>query len=194
MLFPDGESLNCPSPVQFVAKREPIVSFLPLPLLAMNLIPCRRAASRGSMVVEAALGYGTLLIVALVTLKASLAVCYGQRWTIRQAMTDAFMTRETAIGNRWPFEEINQVSSPWPTYPTVTTTTQEIGKLPGGQAVNVTLKRTKIPSPNNLANAGGTGSLTTNPGAMESWKLQSFVIYSIGNRQYVKARTVLRTR
>ena len=160
----------------------------------MNLQPYRKASVLGAVLIETALALGTLLVVAFVCMKASVAVCYSQRWTIRQAMTDAFMTRESATGNRWPFERITQPSSPWPTYPNVTTTTQEIGKLPGGTPVTVTLKRTKMPSPNNLADAGGSGTLATNPGAMESWKLQSFIFYSIGSQQYVKSRTILRTR
>ena len=59
----------------------------------MNLQPYRKASVLGAVLIETALALGTLLVVAFVCMKASVAVCYSQRWTIRQAMTDAFMTR-----------------------------------------------------------------------------------------------------
>ena len=74
------------------------------------------------------------------------------------------------------------------------TTTVEVGKLPGGFPVTATLHRTKHPDANNLIDAGGSGTAATNPAGMEAWKLQSYLIYDIGDRNYVKSRTMLRVR
>ena len=69
-----------------------------------------------------------------------------------------------------------------------------LGKLPGGQEVTGTLYRTRIPDANNLTTAGGTGTATTNPSGTEAWKVQSILSYTVGDRQYVKSRTVMRIR
>ena len=152
------------------------------------------ASQRGSMIIEGAIAYGVLVILALLALKSSITVTSAQQWTLVQGITDAFMTQETALGNRWPFDDIKATGSPWPQYPTITTTSVMIGKMPGGNPIMATLKRTRQPDPNNLATAGGSGDEFTNPGGMEAWKLQSFLVYEVGDREYVKSRTTLRIR
>lgn len=149
---------------------------------------------RGSALIEVAVSYSVLVIVALITLKASINTAASQAWTVKQAMSDAYLTRETALANRVPFDEINTGSSLWAMKPAVTTSTVELGKLPGGKVVSATLHRTRIPAPNNLASAGGSGNGATNPGKTEGWKLQSILAYNIGDKEYVKTRTTLRTR
>jgi hypothetical protein len=109
-------------------------------------------------------------------------------------MSDAFITRESAMASRIPFEDLVGSSSPWPRSPTVSTTTVTMGQLPGGALVTGTLYRTRIPDPNNLPAAGGTGTETSNPGGTESWQVQSILSYTAASRPYVKSRTVLRIR
>lgn len=153
-----------------------------------------RRRSRGSAIIDIAVSYATLVIVALLTLKASINAAGTQTWTVKQAMSDAYLTRESALGQRIPFDEINSNASLWALSPNVATTTVTIGKLPGGVPVTATLHRTRIPAPNNLPSAGGSGNANTNPASTEVWKLQSLLVYDIQGREYVKSRTSLRIR
>lgn len=154
----------------------------------------RRQPQRASFIIEAAIGYGVLMVVALLMFKASRSVTATQQWTVVQSVTDAFMTQETALANRTPFDEVTATASPWPTYPDLATATVIVGRLPGGVPITGTLHRTRQPDPNNLIEAGGTGTAATNPAGMEAWKLQSYLVYEIGSRDYVKSRTILRVR
>lgn len=153
-----------------------------------------RNRRRGSALIEISLSYATLVIVGLLSLKASVNATSGQAWTVKQAMSDAYITRETALASRIPYDTLTGASSPWPSYPSVSSTTVTIGKLPGGHLVSAMLHRTRIPESNNLASAGGTGTATTNPSGTEAWKVQSILSYTVNDRQYVKSRTVLRIR
>jgi hypothetical protein len=153
-----------------------------------------KSRQRGSALIEISLSYATLVIVALLTLKASVNATSGQTWTIKQSMTDAFITRETALASRIPYDTLVGSSSPWAQNPSVSTSTVTLGKLPGGLVVTGTLHRTRFPDANNLPSAGGTGTATTNPSGTEAWRVQSILAYTVGDRQYVKSRTVLRIR
>ncbi|MCB1063473.1 MAG: hypothetical protein KDN20_11205 [Verrucomicrobiae bacterium] len=150
--------------------------------------------NRGSFIVEAAIGYGVMMLVALLMLKASRTVTATQQWTVMQGLTDAFLTQETAIGNRIPFDDMTAAASLWPVYPTMATSTVIIGRLPGGTPVTATLQRTRHADDNNLSENGGNGTAVSNPAGMEAWQLQSFLVYRIGTRDYVKSRTMLRIR
>tara|TARA_R110000850_G_scaffold130654_4_gene251238 strand:- start:830 stop:1315 length:486 start_codon:yes stop_codon:yes gene_type:complete len=153
-----------------------------------------RRNQRGSALIEIAVSYGTLVVVAMLTLKAAINTSGSQIWTIKQSMTDAYLTRETALASRVPFDEIDVDASLWAAHPSVTTSSVVVGKMPGGTSVTAQLHRTRIPDSNNLSDAGGTGTNTTNPGSTEAWKLQSLLVYSIGTKEYVKTRTALRIR
>jgi len=120
----------------------------------------KRGGEKGSALIEISLSYATLVIVALLTLKASVNASSSQSWTVKQAMTDAFITKETALASRIPFSDITGPSSLWGIQPAVTTSTVTVGKLPGGQQVTATLHRTRIADTNNLPAAGGTGTVT----------------------------------
>ncbi|MAB77185.1 MAG: hypothetical protein CMO47_12100 [Verrucomicrobiales bacterium] len=154
----------------------------------------KNVRQRGSVLIEIAVAYGTLVTVAVLTLKAAVNTTSGQAWTVKQSMTDAYLTRETALASRIPFDEVTSDGSLWALHPSVTTSTVEIGKLPGGSPVLATIHRTRIPDANNLSTAGGTGTTATNPGRTEAWKLQSLLVYTIAEREYVKTRTALRIR
>ena len=154
----------------------------------------RRRVSSGIALIEATIGLGGLVVVSLLLFKASLSATAAQRWTVIQAMTDAYMTRETAVAKRVPFDDILALDSLWPAHPAMSTQEVELGRLPGGFAVTATLNRTRIADVNNFASAGGSGSAISNPAKMEVWRLRSFLDYSVAQRQYVKSRTVIRTR
>jgi hypothetical protein len=163
--------------------------------LVMNTKPTQpKTRNRGSIILEVAMAYGVLMILAIYFLKSAISITSGQRWTVIQSMTDAFMTQESAIGARMPLEDIKAVGSTYPTFPAVSQTTVTIGNLPGGLPLTGTLRRTKRPDGNNLPAAGGTGTAVSNPAGMEAWKLQSFLTYNVGSRTYVKSRTTVRVR
>ncbi len=153
-----------------------------------------QSRKRGSALIEIALSFAALVTVSLLTLKASAVTASSLSWTVKQAMTDAFITQETALSSRVPFETAVSDGSPWPAYPTISSTQVVIGKLPGAREVTATLHRTRFADDNNLASAGGTGTATSNPSGSEAWKLESLLVYEISNRQYVKSRTTLRVR
>lgn len=160
----------------------------------MRITHRSQVRDRGSALVEISMSYAALVIVALLTLKASINATAGQAWTVKQAMSDTYIARESALASRIPFEDLTGTSSLWPAHPAVATSTVEIGKLPGGQAVNATIHRTRFPDANNLPASGGSGTAASNPTGTEAWKLQSILAYEAGGRQYVKSRTVLRIR
>ncbi|MDF1740153.1 MAG: hypothetical protein P1U86_13405 [Verrucomicrobiales bacterium] len=160
----------------------------------MRLTNSNRSRERGSALVDIALSFAALVTVSLLSLKASTVTTSSLSWTVKQAMTDAYITRETAMSSRIPFELAVSNSSPWPTYPSIATTQVVVGKLPGAKDVTATLHRTRFPDANNLNSAGGTGTATSNPSSSEAWKLESLLVYNIGPRQYVKSRTTLRVR
>ena len=113
---------------------------------------------------------------------------------LQQTLTDAYITYERAYAERIPFDDLLAASSPWPAFPTTNTSVVEIGRLPGDRPVTGTVTRTRLPDPGNYPADGGTGSLATNPAAMKVWKVQSVLTYSVGNRQYSKSRTVVRSQ
>ncbi len=143
---------------------------------------------------ELTFGFGFLTVLALLLFKASVSATSAQRWTVVQAMTDAYMSREMALARRYPFDDFKETGTPWPTYPAIQTEVVEVGKLPGGLAVTATVRRTKFADENNLVAEGGKGDSFTNPSGMEAWRLQSLLTYTVSGRDYVKTRNVLRSR
>lgn len=160
----------------------------------MKLTILHRKRNRGSALIDIALSFAALVTVSLLSLKASVITASSLSWTVKQAMTDAYITRETAMSSRVPFETAVSINSPWPAFPAVSETEIVIGKLPGAKEVTATLHRTRFPDSNNLATAGGSGTEETNPSSSEAWKLESLLVYSIRDREYVKSRTTLRVR
>ncbi len=157
----------------------------------------QKTRNRGALLIEVAAGFGAMLIVSLLLLKAALTVTSVQRWTVTQGLTDSYMSREVALGKRLPFEGVGGFmmgGSSFPAFPTVATTAVTVGRLPGGKAITGSLRRTRVPSANNLPASGGTGTAATNPTAAQAWQLQSYLTYKISGRNYVKSRTVLRVR
>lgn len=135
-----------------------------------------------------------LATIGLVVLKSSLDLMAPRQWTMYQNISDAYVSYEQAYAERISFEELTSNSSPWPVYPASSSVQVEIGKAPGGNAITATVIRTRIPNPNNLPAAGGTGTLLTNPSETETWQVQSHLTYTIGSDEYVKTRTVVRSQ
>ena len=127
-------------------------------------------------------------------MKLSLNVTVPRQWTLQQSITDAYLTFEKASAQRLAFDDLTGNQSLWPVYPTIATTTVELGKLPGGTPINGSVSRTRVADPNNLPADGGSGTTTTNPAGMEVWKLQSVIRYNLGGRTYLKSRTVVRSQ
>lgn len=154
----------------------------------------RRRRCRAVALIEVTVGLGALVGLSILLLKASMSATVAQRWTVIQGMTDSYMTRETAISKRVPFADIVSTTSRWPIYPAHSVETVEIGRLPGGIPVTATIRRTRIADENNFWSGEGLGTSQTNPAKMEIWRLQSLLSYELGGRNYVKSRTVVRSR
>jgi hypothetical protein len=153
-----------------------------------------RLRQRGSALVEATLALAILTVVGLVLLQLALNVLTPRQWVLHQTLADAYLTYERSYGERIPFSSLVGGNSPWPEHPSATTSTVEIGRLPGGTPVNGTLTRARLPDPNNFPLDGGSGSVATNPSGMKVWKVQSVLTYAIGGRSYAKSRTVIRSQ
>jgi hypothetical protein len=146
-----------------------------------------------------------LTVLGLTLLKLSLNILAPRQWILQQTVTDAYMTYERAYAERIPFETLLAANSPWPASTATTinkTTTQvEVGRLPrvlpnfpNGVPITGTVTRTRIPDTGNYPIDGGTGTVNTNPAAMQVWKVQSVLTYKIGKNTYAKSRTVLRSQ
>lgn len=155
----------------------------------------RERRKEGSMLMEVAVGFGVLIVVSLLLLKLSMIALSSRSWIVKQTLSDAYCTREIAYAKRIPFDDLTSNASPWPTYPTIATTTVTLGTLGRGAGdVTGTLKRYKEPMSNNLATQGGTGSTSTNPAAINSYLIQSVLTYQINGKDYYKTRSAIRTQ
>lgn len=157
----------------------------------------RQVRIRASLLIEVAAGFGAMLVVSLLLLKSAITVTSVQRWTVVQGLSDAYMSREVALGKRLPFEGGDgflAAGTLFPAYPAVSTSGVSIGSLPGGKTITGSLRRTRIPSSNNLPANGGAGTAASNPTGSQAYQLQSYLTYNISGRNYIKSRTVLRAR
>lgn len=152
------------------------------------------SAKSGSLLNEGALALALLTFIGLILLKLSLNILTPRQWSLQQTITNAYMTYERSVAERIPFEDLLDSSSPWPAFPSTSQETVEMGRLPGGAPIYGTITRTRLPSDNNYPIDGGSGTVNTNPAAMKVWKVQSIATYTIGNRDYAKSRTVLRSQ
>lgn len=139
------------------------------------------------MLVEAMVALSLLTCLGLVLLKLSINILHPRQWTLQQTLSDAYLTYERAYAERIPFEKLLANDSPWPEFPATTSTQVEIGRLPGNQPVTGTVTRTRIPDANN-------DQANLNPAAIQTWKAQSVLTYTIGGKTYAKSRTVIRSQ
>jgi hypothetical protein len=103
-----------------------------------------------------------------------------------QTLTDAYLTRETALAHRVPVADLTSVETKWPDAavddPPRLVQTVELGKTAGGHAVNGTLTRYRVnETPEDNADTG-----------ISVWRLHSILTYKIGDADYVKSRSTLR--
>ncbi len=153
-----------------------------------------RSIGKGFVMVEALMGISILTVLGLCLLKLSLNILHPRQWILQQTVTDAYLTYERAYAERIPFENLLAENSPWPAYPTTSSTLMEIGKMPGGSPITATVVRTRIPDSGNYPIDGGSGTIETNPAGMKVWRAQSVITYKVGQRTYAKSRTVLRSQ
>jgi len=159
----------------------------------------------GSMLIEMTVALGLLTAIAYMLLLGTLNLLPPRQWVIMQNVTDAYLTYEEAYARRISFDELTstisdeELTSPttpkWPISPKKQTDTDfEIGKSPGGIPIIGTVVRTRVVDGNNITATSGAAAQALNPAKMETWQLQSHLTYSIGGKDYVKSRTVVRTR
>ncbi len=146
------------------------------------------------MLIETTIAMTMLSVLGMALLKLSLNVTAPRQWTLQQSVTDAYMSFEKASAQRMTFDDLTSAQSLWPVYPTLATTTIEMGKLPGGRPILGEVSRTRFADPNNLPAKGGSGTAASNPASMEVWRFQSVVRYEVGGRSYLKSRTVVRSQ
>lgn len=153
-----------------------------------------RSLRRGFVMIEAMMGLSLLTIIGICMLKLSLNILHPRQYILQQTVTDAYLTYERAYAERIPFEDLLATNSPWPTYPTTSSTVIELGRLPGGSIIAGTVVRTRFPDSGNYPLDGGSGTVNTNPAGMKIWRAQSVVTYKVGTRTYAKSRSVLRSQ
>ncbi len=149
----------------------------------MNLPRRQRLHPRGSLLIEVSMALALTSALALVIMRASLLSISGNQWTIMQTLTDAYLSRESALSNRLPFADLTSAESTWPELaddplPEQTVT---LGRVAGGHAVHGTLKRFR------------TSEVASNAEApLTVWRLHSILSYRIGSQEYMKSRSTLR--
>ena len=148
----------------------------------------------GSVLLEATYAMTFLAGLSLILLKLSINVTAPRQWTLQQTVSDAYITYEKAWAQRLPFADLLDTDSPWPEFPQKSEVQVELGKLPGGSPIYGTVIRTRVPDTNNFPVDGGSGTVTSNPSGMRVYNFQSLLTYTVGDRQYVKSRTVVRSQ
>ncbi len=154
-----------------------------------------RRLQSGMVLVEATAAISLLAVVGVVLFSLMMNVITPRQYAFQQVLSDAYLTFERAQAERVPFETLLSSSETlWPVFPDVDTVDVQIGTLPGGTVVTGSVIRTRYPDESNYPADGGTGTEITNPAAMEIWRVQSVLRYTIANRTYVKSRTVIRAQ
>lgn len=152
-----------------------------------RLFQARSSRRTGSLLVEVSVAMGLATMLALVLMRASMISISSNQWTIMQTLTDAYLTRETALANRTAFADVIASGSAWPNQaldiPPVSEQTVTLGKLPGGKAVTGVLKRCRVAE---------TPQGSAMPLAI--WRLHSVLVYQVGDEVYSKSRSVLRVQ
>lgn len=155
----------------------------------MRLPPAIRRP-RGSLLIEVSLGMWLAAMLALLLMRASLLALGSSQWTIMQTLTDAYMTREAALANRLPVADLTAADSPWPDAGGGEARFEgmvSLGRLAGGTEVTGRIVRFRVNAAPETAGLGeGAPELTV-------WRLHSVLTYQVGEQNYVKSRTVLRT-
>lgn len=140
---------------------------------------------RGGILIEVSLAMGFTAVLALIVMRASLLALSNNQWTIMQTLTDACLTRETALAHRVPASVLTGADSPWPDLADGSARREQavsLGRLAGGREVGATLIRFRI----NETPAADEGT------GLSVWRLHSVLRYTVGGQTYVKSRATLR--
>jgi hypothetical protein len=142
-------------------------------------------SARGSLLVEVSAALGLTVMLALFLMRGSLLAVSGSQWTVMQTLTDAFLTRESALAARIPFAEIAGDASPWPEMAEDGAAEDAqavvLGKIAGGREVSGQLLRFRT------AEEAASPDLP-----LSVWRLHSILTYQVGDKDYVKSRSTLR--
>ncbi|HEY1084842.1 MAG TPA: hypothetical protein VGE29_21440 [Prosthecobacter sp.] len=147
---------------------------------------CQICVRRGSLLLEASVALGLVTALALLLMRGSLLAITGNQWAVMQTLTDACLSREAALAARLPFEDISADTSLWPVSAgtdSIAPQPVELGKMAGGRPVAGSLRRFRTAEPVTTADTG-----------LAVWRLHSVLTYKIGEDDYVKTRSILRTR
>lgn len=142
----------------------------------------------GSVLLEVSIGLALTAFVAVATLRQSMLAISAGQWAAMQAVTDAYLTRETALATRLPYDQLQQ-SGRWPPVSAATTVTVSLGSIadPAGHApLPVTGKLTRSSSSETIS--------ADNLPEVRLTRLDSVLSYQIGGQSYLKSRSTLRTR
>ena len=150
--------------------------------MRQNATHLRRRSCPGSLLIEVSLALGLTVMLALVMMKASLLAISGNQWTVMQTLTDAYLTRETALSNRIPWVDLTAAESLWPSIDASADQTVTLGKAAGGSLIQATLTRFRLDIASEVSTATNLSVI----------RLYSVLKYEIGNQHYVKSRSTLR--
>lgn len=139
----------------------------------------RYARKSGYSLIELTVTLCLLMAIALFGLKTMISGSTLQNWVIGQSMTDAYAGIETAWAEREVFANI-RTDATRGVYPASVTTQVQIGQTPF-KSVNATLIRTYH-----------VYTLDAVTGAL-SYLLESYVVYTDGQRKYCKVSKVYRS-
>lgn len=143
----------------------------------------QRLRPHGSLLIEVSAALALTAALALIMMRASLLAISGNQWTIMQTLTDACLSRESALANRLPFADLTASQSAWPDIAVdpVPELTVTLGRVAGGQAMQGTLRRFR---------AAEVASNAETP--LTVWRLHSVLSYRVGSQEYLKSRSTLR--
>ena len=147
-----------------------------------------RRSQSGSLILEASIALGFASVLGLLLLKGSLISLSSNQWSSMQTLTDAYLTKETALANRIPLADLTATPSLWPDPETDTPPRSEmtvtLGKIAGGTAVTGQLVRFR--SNETLDDDATTGTSV--------YRLYSVLSYRVDGKDYFKSRSTLRVQ
>lgn len=137
---------------------------------------------------EVTVALGVAVFLSLLVMRGSLLALSGNQWMVMQTLSEAYMTRETALSNRIPMNDLIASPSRWPDQvadnPPYSVQSVNLGALPGGKSVQARLTRFRT----NETPANNTDV------TLVVWRLYSVLTFNAGDQAYVKTRTTLRTQ
>lgn len=144
--------------------------------------------ARGSILMEVSLGLALTAFVAVASLRQSMLALNAGQWASMQALTDSYLTRETALASRLPYDQL-RLEGFWPAADQATISSVELGSIAnpaGGAALPV---QAQLQRSSQLESLAADGLPTVN-----LLRLDSVLTYRIGGQSYIKTRSTLRTQ